>query len=94
MSREEQRKQVAELAYPDVYPSSVAQRYGVTPQDQSEKRKIFISGIEWADKNPRKGLVDIDDVCRYIENCTWPIESVKDKFIFSDELRKAMDEGV
>ena len=53
---------------------------------------IFTAGAEWADKHPRKGLVNIDDVCRYIENCTWPIESVKDKFIFSDELRKAMEE--
>jgi hypothetical protein len=55
-------------------------------------QQLFIVGAQWADKHPRKGLVDIDDVCRYIENCTWPIESVKDKFIFSDELRKAMEE--
>lgn len=54
-------------------------------------QQLFIVGAQWADKHPRKGLVDIDDVCRYIENCTWPIESVKDKFIFSDELRKAME---
>lgn len=52
--------------------------------------EAMLAIAKWADEHPRKGLVDIDDVCRYIENCTWPIESVKDKFIFSDELRKAM----
>lgn len=70
MSREEQRKQVAELAYPDVYPSSVAQRYGVAPQDQSEKRKIFISGIEWADENPNEQMI-----AKYLyENKGYPID--------------------
>ena len=70
MSREEQRKQVAELAYPDVYPSSVAQRYGVAPQDQSEKRKIFISGIEWADENPNDQMI-----AKYLyENKGYPID--------------------
>ena len=81
MTREEEIKQAAEE---HAKSSLVGSLY--------YKESSFRQGAEWADEHPRKGLVDIDDVCRYIENCTWPIESVKDKFIFSDELRKAMEE--
>ena len=96
MSREEQRKQVAELAYPDVYPSSVAQRCGVTPQDQSEKRKIFISGIEWADKNPNEQMI-----AKYLyENKGYPIdlngnlpsfeETMKDVKLYDEYKKKKL----
>lgn len=28
--------------------------------------KTFIAGAEWADTHPRKGLVDIDKACRWL----------------------------
>lgn len=28
----------------------------------------FIVGAEWADENPKKGLVSIDKVCKWLEN--------------------------
>lgn len=31
-------------------------------------KKYFIRGAEWADKHPRNGLVDVDEVCQYLES--------------------------
>ena len=34
-------------------------------------RKYFVQGAQWADKRPRKGLVDIDKVCHFLgEYCS------------------------
>ena len=27
----------------------------------------FLEGVKWADEHPRKGLVDIDKACKYLE---------------------------
>ena len=89
MKREEEVEIQARLIGNRTWAKATAPFYGyVSITDCQECAK---EAIMWADEHPRKGLVDIDEVCKYIENCTWPIESVKDKFIFSDELRKAME---
>lgn len=33
----------------------------------SASGKSFIAGAEWSDNHPKKGLVDIDTVCKVIE---------------------------
>lgn len=37
------------------------------PEDTT-LRRIFEFGAEWADENPRKGIVDIDKVCNFLSN--------------------------
>jgi len=31
------------------------------------QNRAFVAGAKWADRNPRKGLVDIDKVCEWLE---------------------------
>ena len=35
----------------------------------------FIHGAKWADENPKKGLVDIDKVCKYLDNVLYEVVS-------------------
>lgn len=56
----------------------------------------FIQGAEWADENPKKGLVNIDEVCEWIRG-NWRNHIHKDSdgmigFIgWEGELRKTME---
>ena len=46
----------------------------------------FKRGVEWADENPKKGLVSIDKVCDWLsENTNFSLEDI-------EEFRKAMEE--
>ena len=47
-------------------------------------KKYFILGAEWADDHPRKGMVDIEEVCRFLKN--FPT----DRTDIINGLRKAM----
>ena len=57
MDREEQIKQAAEQY------AWVGNLYDL--------QSAFTVGAKWADENPKKGLVSIDDVCRWIEENIW-----------------------
>ncbi len=48
----------------------------------SEEHESFVLGAEWADEHPQEGLVNIDDVCSYLET------RIDDSII--QDLRKAM----
>lgn len=56
----------------------------------------FIKGAEWADENPKKGLVNIDKVCGWLDNidtdnymdCETLVFQMTDLII---DLRKAMN---
>lgn len=32
---------------------------------------VFEAGVEWADENPNRDLVNINDVCKWIEDNIW-----------------------
>ena len=50
-------------------------------------RLAIIDGAKWADEHPRKGMVDIDKVCKYL----WEDKYSKEQI---EKLRKAMEEYV
>lgn len=54
---------------------------------------MFTAGAEWADQHPRKGLVDIEKVCEWLD-LHMPFGEVdkklRDEVI--DNLKKAMEE--
>lgn len=66
----------------------------------------FIDGAKWADEHPKKGLVNIEDVCRFLDEHLYTSTSTGDydygqEYICSDfdnatdlifALRKAMEE--
>ena len=63
--------------------------------NHSHLMDAVIEGAEWADKNPRKGLVDIEKVCEWLD-LHMPFGEVdkklRDKVIA--DLKNAMEEGV
>ena len=58
----------------------------------AERRVGFITGAKWVDEHPRKGLVDIEKVCKWLEDrikhdsIDYPIASM---YLIKD-LREAM----
>lgn len=52
--------------------NKAADNYFINFQLLDRKKKTvqehFIKGIEWSDSHPRKGLVDIEKVCDWIQN--------------------------
>ena len=40
------------------------------PTDSLEANSI-VEGINWADENPKEGLVSIDKVCEWVEKNIW-----------------------
>lgn len=68
-------------------------------------RKAYINGIEWADEHPRKGLIDINKACKFLEDhlqddkdemTTEPfinfVDACRVKETFISIFRKAMEE--
>ncbi len=61
---------------------------------ESERDKeAFVQGAAWADEHPKRGMVDIEEVCSYIANnmrCNGYTCQTKFKFIQSlrDEFKK------
>lgn len=55
----------------------------------------FKRGVEWADKHPNKGLVSIDDVCKWLNSHTdkHPDSEYLNMFfsMLSDNFRKDME---
>lgn len=91
MKREEERKQAAK------------DKIGPTTVDWTLNYQRFIEGAEWADEHPRKGLVDIEDVCKYLDKYLINDSFNREPFInfvngecfketFISHLRKAMEE--
>lgn len=37
--------------------------------------KSFKEGVEWADRNPKNGLVNIDEVCKYLDDVLYEVVS-------------------
>ena len=46
------------------------------------------AGVDWADSNPREGLVDIEDVIDFIFRNTAYFDSIDNANDFIDNLRK------
>jgi hypothetical protein len=51
--------------------------------------KSFKEGIEWAYEHPKKGMVNIDDICDWLEEHLYTITSVDDydygeEYLYSD----------
>lgn len=62
---------------------------GKIHEDYDTPSTDFIAGALWADKHPKKGLVDVEKVCNYLtENCKGFILTAKD----IEEFRKSMTE--
>ena len=63
-------------------------------------KEIFTIGVEWADSRPRKGLVDIEKVCKVLNSMLaevtyfdkGSITEHYDKLEFIEDFRKAMKE--
>ena len=57
----------------------------------------FKRGVEWADENPKEGLVSIDKVCKYLESLVYqefagaPLERVFDEYAIK-QFREVMEE--
>ena len=59
----------------------------------------FIDGVKWADKHPRKGLVDIEKVCEWlVGNISKYVSAIKGADVIAvdcklfDDFRKFMEE--
>ena len=96
MTREEEIQEAAEH-YEQVDATNLACDYGWG--DRDIQQQCFKAGVEWADQHPRKGLVDIEKVCDFIEenidnylyiNRDWNAPQIKSNFI--EDLRKAMED--
>lgn len=90
MNREEE---ITNAALEEFYPYN----------QEDEYRDAFIMGAKWSDEHPRKGLVDIEDVCKYLDKYLINDSHNREPFInfvngecfketFISNLRKAMDE--
>ena len=95
MTRKEKIQEAAEH-YEQVDATNLACDYGWG--DRDIQQQCFKAGVEWADQHPRKGLVDIEKVCDFIEenidnylyiNRDWNAPQIKSNFI--EDLRKAME---
>ena len=51
----------------------------------------FITGVEWADENPKEGLVSIDKACEYLESAIRPYMGYSATCDFVDAFRKVME---
>lgn len=71
-------------------------RIHCTPNDESLLNKGFIRGVQWADEHPKDNLVDIDKVCKFIENKAYIYVEFSALGVYVDtdslikDLRKAM----
>ena len=52
----------------------------------------FILGAEWADENPKEGLVSLDKVCEYLESKLKSRIGYYSAYNFANDFRKAMEE--
>lgn len=77
MTREEEIRQIA-----NVYTQTI---FGEL-DNFTDITDAYIDGAKWADNNPKKGLVPIDNVCAYLEMRI-------DEYIIRD-LKRAMEEYV
>ena len=92
MTREEEIQEAAEH-YEQVDATNLACDYGWG--DRDIQQQCFKAGVEWADQHPRKGLVDIEKVCKFInENVReYHKSGVFHIGDFIKDLRKAMEES-
>ena len=59
--------------------------------DKDFIQQAFIEGAQWADENPKKGLVDIDRVCEWLDDHLDDYGHDYYDYLIAD-LRKAMEE--
>lgn len=52
----------------------------------------FIDGAKWADANPKKGMVNIDQACEWLESAIRPYAGYNDTVDIIESFRKAMEE--
>lgn len=75
MTREEE---ITNAALEEFYPYN----------QEDENRDGFIIGAKWADQHPRKGLVDIDKACEWLNEHT----VLSEKWIIEDFRKEMMEE--
>ena len=51
----------------------------------------FKDGADWADENPKEGLVNIDKACEYLESAIRPYMGYSATCDFVDSFRKVME---
>ena len=59
------------------------------------KKASFKRGVEWGDEHPRKGLVDIDKVYKWLEENLHMYNTSEckgDRIAFVEDFKKAMEE--
>lgn len=72
-------------------------KYATKVLRNEEEYYAFRKGIDWADENPKDGLVNLDKVCKYLKTLTYqeypsgPLERLIDDYTI-EKLRKAMEE--
>ena len=52
----------------------------------------FVKGAKWADANPKKGMVNIDQACEWLESAIRPYAGYNDTVDIIESFRKAMEE--
>ena len=63
--------------------------------DNRDARMSFSCGARWADEHPRKGLVDIDKVYKWLEENLHMYNTSEcrgDRIAFVEDFKKAMEE--
>lgn len=97
MTREEEIKEAAKY-YGECNPIYDIDVCGdFTEGDWETVASIFERGAKWADEHPRKGLVDIDKVYKYLKNLGYqqypgaPMERILDDEELED-FKRAMEE--
>ena len=61
MDRKEEIYKMADTLYPDEFPSSIGQRFGMITVDRSNEREIFIKNAKWADQTM------IEKACKFLK---------------------------
>lgn len=73
MSRE---KEIEQAMKNSVVETIYASGWGITLQATDLLECAFTKGAEWADENPKEGLVSIDKVCEWLKNNVYEYTSV------------------
>ena len=79
-----------------------AQEYTSSGDYSPSLKDCFIAGVKWVDDNPKKGMVSLDEVCKYLDeelytsfdyfgNVETTSKDSIDKKEFIENFRKAME---
>lgn len=87
MTREEDFKEEGRIAV-----NKYARELGDYTFGEGSMVEMFIQGAIYADQHPRKGLVDIEKACTYLESVFKQLAGYYSGAEYTDAFRKAMED--